>query len=111
MQAPADLDALLQVRVPYADYVAARGRSARIEILDASDVHGLGTLREVGSAGPVGPGLECFWLGFAIVDAAPAQGLYRIEIEGLPVHALLLVPSARQGGTTEYHASINRMSA
>lgn len=111
MDAATDIDALLGVNVPHADYLAAVGRGARIARLDAAGAGGGGTLREVGAAARGVAGFESFWLCFAIDDPVPAQALYRVEIEGLPPHALLLVPSARHGATTEYHASFNRQPA
>jgi hypothetical protein len=108
MESSADLDQLSGVRVPYADYLAARGRTVQVTALDAGGGVHPGELREVGGLLRPGPGFEAFWLQFAIRDAVPAQGLYRIEIDGLPPHALLLVPSARRGDVTDYHASFNR---
>lgn len=108
MAAPESLDVLLRLRIAHADYAGARGRSVRIVPLDAPGAAAAGALRAVGEAASPASGYESFWLGFEIADSAPMQGLYRVEIEGLPAHALLLVPSARRGGVTEYHATFNR---
>lgn len=108
MEAPEALDCLLRQRIDHADYVAACGRPVRIVPLDAVGLPAAGELRAVGDAASSAAGFESFWLAFEIVDVAPAQGLYRVEIDGLPAHALLLVPSARRDGATEYHASFNR---
>lgn len=108
METPESLDRLLRERIAHADYAGARGRPVRVQPLGAPGAPAVGELRAVGDRqGPVA-GYESFWLAFAIHDDAPVQALYRVEIEGLPAHALLLVPSARRDGVTEYHASFNR---
>lgn len=109
MDLPEHLDQLLGVRIAHADYVKARGRAVGISVLDAAGgIAFAGELHDVGPLERPAPGYEAFWLALAVRDRAPAQALYRVTIDGLPAHALLLVPSARHDEVTEYHASINR---
>lgn len=101
------LDDLLAARVAHADYAAARGRSVRVWLPGDPASMATGVLREVG-ARHAAAGFESFSLEFAVRDAVAAQGLYAVDIEGLPPHALLLVPCGRADGTSTYHASFNR---
>lgn len=101
------LEDLLAVCVAHADYAAARGRAVRVWLPGSPASVATGVLREVGARQCAG-GFESFALEFAVRDAAAAQGLYAVDIEGLPSHALLLVPFGRADGTSAYHASFNR---
>ncbi len=60
------------------------------------------------SARAVNAGFEQFTVGFTMPEAEPNQGLYRIIIDKLPEHALLLVPHLESDGSVVFDATFNR---
>ncbi len=103
-----DLDTLLLPQIPHADYLARRGHRCRIvPLLPVASLPFGARVATVGARELQG-GFEQFQVGFTMPEAEPVQGMYRIIIDGLPEHALLLVPYVEADGSVMFDATFSR---
>ncbi len=76
--------------------------------MDPADSLPFGARVAAVSARAVNAGFEQFTVGFTMPEAEPGQGLYRIAMQELPEHALLLVPRLESDGSIVFDATFNR---
>jgi hypothetical protein len=102
------LDALPLPQISHAEYLARRGHRCRIvPLLPVASLPFGARVATVG-ARELQYGFEQFQVGFTMPEAEPVQGMYRIILDGLPEHALLLVPYVEADGSVMFDATFSR---